>query len=222
MRQGDIYDIEAVIRSILPTCETNTTFERIKKHPLLIFRGGHGGNGGGAKNGKYEEWAQNYQMAQAFAEYCEEHGYPYVWLNPNAWQLPNWLREGIRFAKAMVLELRCPTIYFSIHHNNWRRSDANGFEVLFPEGSAYLRELADEICNAVTERIPLRKRGAKPRGNLYELKPYTFNGPALIIECGFLSNEHDMTILDNDANKYMIAEEVVSTILSRMSPTYGK
>jgi len=207
------YETEARIKRILPTCKTNAKFNLLMKRPLLIFRGGHGGRGGGAKTKQYEEWAQNYQMAEAFFTYCVEHEIGSVWLNPNAWELPNWLREGIGYARKITRELRCPTIFFSIHHNASRYESANGFEVLYPEGSGVLEQVADDICNAVKTTFPqLSKRGAKPRENLYELKPYTFDGPALIIECGFLTNEHDMGVLDNGGAMYNMASAVIGTL----------
>jgi N-acetylmuramoyl-L-alanine amidase len=82
--------------------------------------------------------------------------------------------------------------YVSIHVNAAEVEQANGLEVLY-NGNAN-KALAEKMQKALIKVTKLRNRGAKERTDLAVLK---FNGPAVLVELGFIANDGDRnTFLD--------------------------
>lgn len=101
--------------------------------------------------------------------------------------------------------------FVSIHMNASSAAQASGFEVLHYKPSGSGRSLAKAIIESVASGVPeLKNRGVKPRDNLYVLR--ATNMPAVIVECGFITNDGDRElVLDPDGSDrlaFSIAEGI--------------
>jgi len=76
--------------------------------------------------------------------------------------------------------------FVSIHVNAAEVEKANGVEVLY-NGKAN-KALAEKMQKALINVMKLTDRGAKERTDLAVLK---FNGPAVLVELGFIANDKD-------------------------------
>lgn len=74
----------------------------------------------------------------------------------------------------------------SLHLNDFESDEANGLEVLF--GSEQSKPLAARLQEALLSVTGMRDRKIKPRPDLAVLK---FEGPAVLIELGFIANDGD-------------------------------
>jgi N-acetylmuramoyl-L-alanine amidase len=82
--------------------------------------------------------------------------------------------------------------FVSIHVNAAEDETAHGLEVLYNDDAD--RPLAQKMQTALIAATNLRDRGVKKRGDLAVLK---FQGPAVLIELGFIDNDDDRkTFLD--------------------------
>ena len=82
--------------------------------------------------------------------------------------------------------------YVSIHVNDADSDEANGFEVLY--GSAGNKKLAQKMQTALPGVMKLKDREIELRTDLAVLK---FNGPAILIELGFIAFDKDRDTMLN-------------------------
>jgi N-acetylmuramoyl-L-alanine amidase len=95
--------------------------------------------------------------------------------------------------------------FVSLHLNSAEDDDARGLEVLFRDDDELAREMKDELI----EITGLRDRGIKKRLDLAVLK---FNGPAILIELGFIGNDDDRAVLLNQAIREKICKGVAKIL----------
>jgi N-acetylmuramoyl-L-alanine amidase len=93
----------------------------------------------------------------------------------------------------------------------------NGFELYIArDGIANVpasRELGSAIINEMKPVIPIREPGIKQRQKgIYVLT--ALQCPAVLLECGFISNSKDLSFLTNEKNQEKIAEAVLKGIVN--------
>ena len=101
-------------------------------------------------------------------------------------------------------------ILVSIHMNSFKNSSANGVETWIDYGSTKSPEVANKIHTNLAKIFPVN-RGVKVCASncrFYVLR-YS-NMAACLIELGFISNENDLTIFNN--NKQSIADSIIDGI----------
>lgn len=81
-------------------------------------------------------------------------------------------------------------VFISLHLNDVEDDNANGLEVLFRDNAD--QSLAQKLQNALVEVTDFKDRTIKKREDLAVLK---FQGPAVLIELGFIANDGDRTKL---------------------------
>lgn len=87
-----------------------------------------------------------------------------------------------------------PDISVSIHFNSSVSPQANGCEVWYYTGNELTHGLSDMICNEL-EKYGYRRRGSKPSESLAVLRRIKCD--SVLVECAFVSNEHDMNIFNS-------------------------
>lgn len=98
-------------------------------------------------------------------------------------------------------------LFLSIHINSASNVNATGVEVLYYSDF----NLADNMAREVASCCHAINRGAKQRKDLHVLSASRM--PALLVECGFISNAKECAKLSNGAYQDQIAEAIVDTIL---------
>ena len=102
--------------------------------------------------------------------------------------------ESARNHKVQDMQRRCEIIdesgaalVVSIHQNSYTTEGVKGAQVFYYGQSEGGKELAETIQNSLILRLdPANTRSAKANESYYLLKKTTI--PAVIVECGFLSN----------------------------------
>ena len=99
--------------------------------------------------------------------------------------------------------------FISIHTNAVSNPQANGTEVLVYSLRAPIYPLAEEVLEAITERMGTRDRGVKVDPSIFVLRRTRM--PAMLIELGFITNPQDAAKLANDPYgfAYAIYEAIV-------------
>ena len=80
-------------------------------------------------------------------------------------------------------------LFVSIHQNSFQNSKVKGAQVFYYEDSEDSKRLALCIQNRLKEVDSNNNRVAKSNNNYYMLKKTSV--PAVIVECGFLSNSEE-------------------------------
>ena len=118
------------------------------------------------------------------------------------------LRERCRICNDSKADL-----FVSIHYNSFHTEAAHGFEVLHWHSSIRGGRLAGLILSefgGVEDLFGVRKRGVKPRKNIYVLghtRP-----PAVLVEAGFISNPGEERVVTIPDYQYAVAETIAAAI----------
>lgn len=115
------------------------------------------------------------------------------------------LAERVRMANEW------PTDYFiSIHANANVNPAINGAEIYIYQYNTQAHWLAQHIMDAIVHFTALNNNGIRINQSLYVLR--RTNMPSLLIEMGYLTNEHDAAILRDD--QWLIAYAIYIGILN--------
>lgn len=99
----------------------------------------------------------------------------------------------------------------SIHQNSYPSGDVSGPQVFYYSASEKSKELAERIQHALIQNLhPQKEREIKPGDDLYILK--TSPCPAVLVECGFLSNPEECTRLQQTEYQRQIAAAVAQAV----------
>jgi len=94
-------------------------------------------------------------------------------------------------------------LLISIHQNSFPDSRASGPQVFYYGDSEQSRRLAESVQSQMSGMLDTRRREAKANENYFMLKRTTI--PAIIVECGFLSNPGDRALLVTEAHQQRVA-----------------
>ena len=100
-------------------------------------------------------------------------------------------------------------VLVSIHVNDVEDETANGVEVLYGKNAS--KALAEKMQKALIKITELRDRGVKLRENLAVLR---FQGPAVLIELGFIANDKDRDVFTNPQIRARICEAIADNLPS--------
>lgn len=105
-------------------------------------------------------------------------------------------------------------IFVSIHQNKFSDSRQEGTQVFYSPVNLNSKKLADYIQNTVVANLQKNnKRKTKKSGTEIFLL-YHSTIPSVMVECGFLSNSNDLSLLKTDDYKNQIATLVADGIIN--------
>ena len=189
--------------------------------PVIIIDAGHGGEDGGAigVDGTYEKDV-NLEISLKLNDVLSIFGYKTHLIRTTDSAIHT---EGdtIRQRKVSDIHNRTATmdlyencIYLSIHQNKYSDGRIWGTQTFYSANCNESREIAGLIQNAVKSQIqPNNKRQIKKSGtDIYVL--YNATKPAVMVECGFVSNPHELSQLKNNEYQCNMALSIATGILN--------
>ena len=166
--------------------------------PLIVIDAGHGGEDVGAigKNGVYEK-DLNLEIAFTLGQMLMDEGYCVFYTRTEDKMLytEDENIKGMRKIydlknRALIANEKNPYIFVSIHMNYFTEEKYSGFEVYYRAGDEKSKALAYDISEEVRlGALPENKRIPKATDEMYLLKNTSCT--AILLECGFLSNEEE-------------------------------
>lgn len=195
----------------------------------IIIDAGHGGEDGGTStaDGTLEKDI-NLSIAEYLQSFLGASGYKTVMTRNNDGQLGDTSLPTIRQRKVSdirqrleITEKNPKSIFISIHQNHYSSPKYSGAQVFFSPQSPYSKILADAIQNSVVQQLQNEnKRVTKPVGtNIYLL--YNCNLPAVMVECGFLSNTVEAEKLKEPEYQRQIAFSIMCGIQNYLEDKDG-
>lgn len=113
-----------------------------------------------------------------------------------------------------------PVFTVSIHQNSYPEEPIKGAQVFYYGASAEGKELADTIQASMIQRLdPSNHRAAKANDSYYLLKKTPT--PTVIVECGFLSNSKEASLLVTKEYQKKVAAAVHMGILQYLNLDEG-
>ena len=102
--------------------------------------------------------------------------------------------------------------FISIHLNSATNTSAKGCEIWLYDENSKLKNLANNLCNNLSDKMNTPNRGVKYSKKLSVLKNTKM--PSLLIEVDFISNKEVEKSLRNDKHLKNITYTISSTLLS--------
>lgn len=173
--------------------------------PTVIIDSGHGGEDGGTSSvsGVLEKDV-NLDICLTLQKLLEQSGYNTEMIRQTDVSIHDDSATTTRERKVSDIHNRVKiansksnNILVSVHQNYFTESKYFGTQVFYSKINTNSQSLAESIRAAVTSLMqPENQRKCKPSSNVYLLD--NVNVPAVIVECGFLSNPHEAELLSRE------------------------
>ena len=175
----------------------------------IVIDAGHGGSDPGAVNGTRLEKNDTLNLALAVQRRLQAQGQNVVMTRNTDVFIP--LAE-----RSAISNRAHADMFVSIHRNAASSSAANGVEnFVYLNPTAMETQYAQTVLNAVVSAGVQNNRGVK-RGNFAVLR--NTRAPAMLLEMGFISNERDNQLFDQNFDAY--ADAITRGIIQALGETY--
>src|SRR5213596_2161537 len=206
--------LPAVLSIASVACSTSSAASRsspgqsASSSTAVVIDAGHGGfDRGGIPGQKIPEKEMTLDVAQRLKTLLAASGYRVIMTRDSDVFVPLPTRVAIANSYGNA-------IFVCIHFNSAKRMGAGGIETYF-----YSREslpLASAIHYYVAGGAPSSNRGVRRRG-FYVLRKT--NIPAVLVECGFLTNPTEAAYAQTASYRQKLAEEIAAGVRGRSSVT---
>jgi N-acetylmuramoyl-L-alanine amidase len=168
----------------------------------VVIDAGHGGfDRGGIRSNIIPEKGVALDVARRLRSYLADAGFRTVMTRSSDTFVTLDRRVGTANAQRRA-------IFVSIHFNSARRKGANGIETFY--GSSRTKRLASLIQRYAMKTTSGENRGIK-RARFYVLRRSRI--PAVLIECGFLTNRQDARRASRPAWRDQLARQIARAII---------
>lgn len=184
---------------------------------IIVLDAGHGGSDPGKIGiNQVLEKDVNLAITMKIKGMLEEEGIGCVLTRESDERLDE---NGKEFAKAADMKDRVniinevhPKLVVSVHQNSYTSSEIKGAQVFYYEHSKESEEIAKIIQEELRKVDSSNTREIKGNNTYYLLKRTEV--PAVIVECGFLSNPEEAEKLASEEYQEKMAEAIVKGIKS--------
>ena len=178
----------------------------------IIIDPGHGAPDGGAVGENSIESTLNIQIAQKLKQELTERGFNVVMTRVGENGLDKKKKTDMNM-RLNIMKNTPSDMFISIHINKFNKTKYRGAEVLYSSNFTHSTLLAQLIMDKIKEIDPKNQtRGIKQaEKSLFLMKNATV--PAVIVECGFLSNPEEEKLLGDDLYQSRIASAICDGIL---------
>ncbi len=186
-----------------------------KKINVVVIDAGHGGKDPGAVGKKYYEKNINLAVAFELKKQLEQAGKT-VYLTR---EIDDYISLKDRVEKVDTFDQKAD-LFISIHQNSSASNTAVGIETYLPtkilnselmsENDKYNFLFACQVQQNLAKNTSLMNRGVK-HANFYVIKNTKI--PAILIECGFISNEVEEEIINSEKHRNAVVNSIVDAIL---------
>lgn len=204
------------------TVSNNSIDKEYKTLPIVILDPGHGDfDGGAVGKGNILEKDINLQISKKIYEILMVFGLKVELTREDDTSTCDENLKTIRKKKISDLKNRLKlankyenSIFVSIHQNNFSDTQYYGSQIFYSPNHPNSEILANHIKEAIKKLIqPNNEREIKCAGNnIFILK--NAKKPAIIIECGFMSNQNELNRLCSDYYQNQIAFCISSGIMN--------
>ena len=187
--------------------------------PIVVIDAGHGGEDGGAISVTgVRESTLNLEISQRLNDLLHFLGVQTKMIRTEDVSV---YTEGETIAQKKVSDIhnrvamveQTPNaVLVSIHQNQFPESQYRGAQVFYAGGSQELAELLQRELAAQVD--PKNHRECKQAKGIYLLEHISC--PAVLIECGFLSNPAEEALLRDEAYQKKLASVIACTLVSHL------
>lgn len=180
--------------------------------PTIVVDAGHGGADGGAvgTDSGVLEAGLNLSVAKLLGEALENAGVEVVQTRLTGEALAGTKKADMA-ARREVLRGENVDLIVSVHMNKFTDRAVAGAMAYYMVGSAEGQRLAQTVIDSVTDAVGQKRRLANP-GDYFVLRECSV--PAVLVECGFLSNPGDEVKLQDENYQKTLAEAIAAGVMN--------
>lgn len=177
----------------------------------IVVDAGHGGSDGGAvgSNTGVKEAGLNLMVASRVAALLAEQGAAVMMTRTGEEALAQ-TKQGDMAARKEILNTPGVDMVVSIHMNKFTDPSISGAMAYYMAGSEQGQKLAQSVIDAVCAALERPKRLANP-GDYFIIRECPC--PAVLVECGFLSNAGDEKALQDPAHQEKLARSIAEGVM---------
>ncbi len=209
------------LRQLDDTLMTGVMRTTAANRPVVVLDPGHGGEDGGAQANGVNEQVINLILARKERLLCQLFGFQVVMTRDDDRSIHDQQAKTIREQKTSDLHNRLAimtsdpgSIAVSIHLNKFPESYVHGAQVFYAPGSPGSDILAETIQQGFCQYLqPDNTRQIKPADqSLFILDQNTVT-PAVMVECGFISNPEEAALLQQSHYQDQVAMVICHSLM---------
>ncbi|MFA5561103.1 MAG: N-acetylmuramoyl-L-alanine amidase [Eubacteriales bacterium] len=238
-----LYGVRTMLLAVLTVCVSlslSTPFEAWMQDepsvkasadtlPVIILDAGHGGEDSGAVGvGGVLEKELNLKIALMLSDMLRAAGYRVILtrtedklLYTEAQNIKGQRKIYDLKNRLLVSEQQPEAIFISIHMNTFPEASCKGLQVWYSPRHDHARQLAEAVQGSVSRHLQKdnTRKVKKAGSHLYLL--YHNPHPALLIECGFLSNAADSANLSEESYQKELSFVIFYAMMEWITQTYA-
>ena len=184
----------------------------------VVLDAGHGGLDNGACVDGVSEAGLNLQIVKVLEQELRNHGCAVSLTRVDSESLNspyarNKKVEDMAKRREKIRNLN-PDLVISIHQNTYPLTSVSGLQCFYANETAGSQDYATAIQNQFNDSgLPIYKKIKPTDFNLVEHSPC----PAVLIECGFLTNPNDRKLLQSTAYQQILAYNITTAVIAEHS-----
>ncbi|MFI3329314.1 MAG: N-acetylmuramoyl-L-alanine amidase [bacterium] len=185
-----------------------------KVNKIIYIDPGHGGYDGGAVVNEIEEADINLEISLQLKSILEDNGYTVLLTRETDEDLCEdkfIKKEDIKKRVELINNSDC-LLYISIHQNLYTDSKYSGAQCFYNKYNPLSNMLANNVQSSIIKQLNNTTRVAKSIEEIYLIDNVI--KPGILIECGFMSNEHELSLLMTDEYQKKFCNSIYYGILS--------
>lgn len=170
-----------------------------KSNKIIYIDPGHGGYDGGAFVEGIKEADLNLEISFMLKNILEENGYKVLMTRESDVDLSTddsfKKKTDIKSRVNLINESDC-LLYISIHQNTYTNSKYRGAQCFYNKYNGLSNLLANNVQDSIISQLNNTTRVAKSIDDIYLIDNVV--KPGILIECGFMSNEEELLLLQDE------------------------
>lgn len=191
------------------------------EYPLIIIDAGHGGfDGGAVASDGTSEKDINLNIASTLSELFRASGKQVVMTRSTDTGTEDNSADIISKRKVSDLKNRLKlintyenAIFVSVHLNKFTTASANGTQVFYSKNHSKSRDLGQCVQNSVVSQLQKNNTRVIKQATSSTYLLHNAQIPAVIVECGFLSNKEELKKLKSDEYQKQMAYSIFCGVL---------
>lgn len=176
-----------------------------EKKIIVVLDAGHGGMDGGACVGTITEAELTLAITKKTKEIFEQNGVQVLLTRENEDDLsPNeFVKRQDMLKRVSIINSSQASLAISIHLNKFSIEKYRGAQVFYSNTNQMNAYFADVLQKNLIQYLKNTDRSIVKRDNIFLLNKVVI--PCCIVECGFMSNNEELALLQSEDYQYKLA-----------------
>lgn len=178
----------------------------------IILDAGHGGMDGGASVGTLLEKDLNLTVVKQLAPLLMAAGFEVILTREEDTMLGEGKQSDLR-TRLELTEQYPDALFVSIHMNKFPQTNCHGLTVYYSPNHPDSKRLGETVQKAVKDYLQPENRRVMKQADSAIYLLHRAKLPAILIECGFLSNPEDAAMLQDTGERAKLCAVIAAAIV---------